>query len=189
MNETTKTDAAAIAGSDMLTAAFHLSDENKILIAKFLGWEYCYENMLVAHGNVSKQTKYLFTRHPLVINELCPNTVSYDYRYGHKCSIPNFEFLYIDSKEGKSSLSIYEHNFKPDECYNQLMQIIDYIENGLQESYTVDIINKNMCEIFASDNEYIAGSGQRTVDQSKIEAISYAVVDFIKWYNNRNAVS
>ena len=74
-------------------------------------------------------------------------------------------------------------NLKYHSSWDWLMPVVEKIENDLQDSFNVDIINKNQCEIVRNGNEFICGYGFETIYHSKIKAVYYSVVEFIKWYN------
>ena len=80
-------------------------------------------------------------------------------------------------------LKLFDFELKFHSSWDWLMLIVEKIENDLQDSFTVDIINKNQCEIVRNGNEFICGYGFETVYHSKIKAVYYSVVEFIKWYN------
>jgi hypothetical protein len=65
------------------------------------------------------------------------------------------------------------------------MDAVEFIENKLKESYNVDIVNKNQCEIVKNGDKYICGHGFDTINHSKQEAVFIAVSNFAKLYNNK----
>lgn len=77
----------------------------------------------------------------------------------------------------------YISNLKFHSSWDWLMPVVEKIENDLQDSFNVDIINKNQCEIVRNGNEFICGYGFETINHSKIEAVYNSIVEFIKWYN------
>jgi hypothetical protein len=78
---------------------------------------------------------------------------------------------------------VEELTFHSDWSY--LMDAVEFIENKLKESYNVDIVNKNQCEIVKNGDKYICGHGFDTINHSKQEAVFIAVSNFAKKYNNK----
>jgi hypothetical protein len=107
---------------------------------------------------------------------------------------------YINTTSTDKDFNIFENKEKPfsaipkmietmSMCFhsdwNWLMESIKFIEHELEHSYSVDIVNKNQCEIVENGEKYICGYGFDTVNNSKIEAVFIAVSDFAKLYNNK----
>jgi hypothetical protein len=69
--------------------------------------------------------------------------------------------------------------------WSYLMDAVEFIENKLKESYNVDIVNKNQCEIVKNGDKYICGHGFDTINHSKQEAVFIAVSNFAKMFNNK----
>lgn len=82
-----------------------------------------------------------------------------------------------------SQSKLFDFELKYHSSWDWLMPVVEKIENDLQDSFNVDIINKNQCEIVRNGNEFICGYGFETVNHSKIEAVYNSIVEFIKWYN------
>ena len=82
-----------------------------------------------------------------------------------------------------SQSKLFDFELKYHSSWDWLMPVVEKIENDLQDSFNVDIINKNQCEIVRNGNEFICGYGFETIYHSKIKAVYYSVVEFIKWYN------
>jgi predicted NACHT family NTPase len=64
------------------------------------------------------------------------------------------------------------------------MELINYIENKLPDSYNVDIVNKNQCEIVKNGHELISTGGFDKVNISKKEAIIEVINKFLDKYND-----
>lgn len=154
--------------------------EGNKLIAEFMGWKYCYEGMLISHGCLSTKTKFLFTSSELTINENFPKIVHYDYNYGHKCSIPNFEFLYIEN--GEDEIGVHNKRIKFHSDWNWLMTVVEKIESL---NFTTSIYHLpktlNTVKIFIGGADIVGKNGE-----TKMKAVYKAVVEFIKWYNQNN---
>lgn len=90
-----------------------------------------------------------------------------------------YGLLYISPINGKTEFELKYHS-----SWDWLMSVVEKIENDLHDSFNVDIVNKNQCEIFRNGNEFIGGYGFETVYHSKIKAVYYSVVEFIKWYKS-----
>ena len=65
--------------------------------------------------------------------------------------------------------------------WNWLIEVVEKIESL---GYRMEIV-KHICRIYLSNKETIVNSE----NTPKIEAVYNAVVEFIKWYNNKNKVS
>ena len=65
--------------------------------------------------------------------------------------------------------------------WNWLIEVVEKIESL---GYRMEIV-KHICRIYLSNKETIVISE----NTPKIEAVYNAVVEFIKWYNNKNKVS
>ena len=76
-------------------------------------------------------------------------------------------------------LQDFELEFHSD--WNWLMEVVEKIESL---GYRIEIV-KHICRIYLSNKETIIISE----NTPKIEAVYNAVVEFIKWYNNKNKVS
>jgi hypothetical protein len=90
----------------------------------------------------------------------------------------------VDFKNGNVPLkfSIASLLFHYD--WDWIMELINYIENKLPDSYNVDIVNKNQCEIVKNGHELISTGGFDKVNISKKEAIIEVINKFLDKYND-----
>ena len=75
-----------------------------------------------------------------------------------------------------------ENSLRYHVSWDWLIPVVEKIENDLKDSFTIDIINKNQCEVIRNGDEFICGYGFETVNHLKIEAVYNSIVKFIKWY-------
>lgn len=66
--------------------------------------------------------------------------------------------------------------------WNWIMDVVEAIENKLNDSFNVDIVNKNQCEIVRNGEEFICGAGFDTINHRKKEAVVEAINQFLIWY-------
>lgn len=66
--------------------------------------------------------------------------------------------------------------------WNWIMEVVETIENKLNDSFNVDIVNKNQCEIVRNGEEFICGAGFDTINHRKKEAVVDAINQFLIWY-------
>ena len=82
------------------------------------------------------------------------------------------------------TFSVYFDDMKFDTDWNWLIEVVEKIEALENKRFKVEI-NFNMCNIYDGLNfecfEYIG--------TTKIEAAYFAVVEFIKWHNERKLIS
>ena len=79
----------------------------------------------------------------------------------------------------KDCVDNYENN------WDWIMAVINKIESISDRYgtlYSVNIINKNQCEI-VGECDSISSGGLSSINHSKISACYEAIVEFIKWYN------
>jgi hypothetical protein len=96
--------------------------------------------------------------------------------------------LMLDLNHDEEAVVFNMHSYSWDmlifhKDWNWLMEAVDFIENDLKESYNVDIVNKNQCEIVKNGEEYISGYGFDTINNTKKEAVFIAVSNFARIYN------
>ena len=108
----------------------------------------------------------------------------------HPCeTIENFKFLPIEERGLYNGYFIDELKYHED--WNWLMVVVEKIESLeiFDRMGRFNINTKNFDENYTSfitdkDEDFIQCEGD-----TKIEAVYNAVVEFIKWYNNKNKVS
>ena len=96
----------------------------------------------------------------------------------------NEYWFYLNPPNWTSKFAPTTYELKYHSSWDWLMPVVEKIENDLKDSFNVDIVNNNQCEIVKNGSKFICGYGFETVYNSKIEAVYYSVVAFIKWYNS-----
>ena len=90
----------------------------------------------------------------------------------------------VDFKNGNVPLKFSIASLLFHHDWGWIMELINYIENKLPDSYNVDIVNKNQCEIVKNGHELISTGGFDKVNISKKEAIIEVINKFLDKYND-----
>lgn len=85
----------------------------------------------------------------------------------------------VDFKNGNEPLKFGVSSLLFHYDWGWIMELINYIENKLPDSYNVDIVNKNQCEIVKNGHELISTGGFDKVNIDKKEAIIEAIDKFL----------
>ena len=72
--------------------------------------------------------------------------------------------------------------------WNWIMEVVEAIENKLNDSFNVDIVNKNQCEIVRNGEEFICGAGFNTINHYKKEAVVEAINQFLIWHEQNKTI-
>lgn len=93
------------------------------------------------------------------------------------------EYIPILEKDG----DVLFQEFTGRDFYNDwhwIMEVVNKIENGLDtfDTFSVDIVNRNQCEIVKNGEDYICGFGFDTIHHSKKEAVIQTINQFLIWY-------
>ena len=92
------------------------------------------------------------------------------------------DFDFYEKLDGVLGKRFEPKSLKFHSDWNWIMVVVEDIENKLNDSFNVDIVNKNQCEIVRNGEEFICGAGFDTINHHKKEAVVEAINQFLIWY-------